>query len=130
MKKILLVDDQPHIIRLMRLSLNRNGYETEVAFNGLEALAKLNESHFDVLVTDVEMPHMNGIVLCETLRKQFPDSKTHIFVITATTEFSIRQWIDSIGDAELIEKPVSLKSLLAKLGEYFKTIEMNHEVAS
>ena len=130
MKKILLVDDQPHIIRLMRLSLNRSGYDTEIAFNGVEALAKLKETNFEVLITDVEMPKMNGIELCEALRKELPELKTHIFVITATTEFNLREWIQTIGDAELIEKPASLKSLLAKLAEYYSSLEEQFEAAS
>ena len=130
MKKILLVDDQPHIIRLMRLSLERNGYKTDIAFNGKDAFMKLKASYYDVLITDVEMPHMDGRQLCDALRLELPAPRPYIFVITAKTELDLRDWIEKIEDAELLEKPVSLKNLLVKLEAYFSGIEHKREAAS
>ena len=125
MKKILLVDDQPHIIRLLRLRLNRNGYQTEVAFNGKEALQKLKESTFDVMITDVEMPHMDGRELCTLIQQELPAKRPYIFIITAKTELELRDWANEIENAEFLEKPVSLRNLLAKLEAHFLRKEQN-----
>ena len=127
MKKLLLVDDQPHIIRLLRLSLSRNGYETDIAFNGEEALAKLKKVCYDVLITDIEMPHMNGRQLCDALRRDLPDCRPYIFIITARTERDLREWALALGNACFLEKPVSLKELVAKLAAHFEGVEQNEQ---
>ena len=64
MKTILIVDDQPAVIRVLRLGIEQAGYQVETAGNGLECLGRLDESLPDFMVTDIDMPGMNGKQLC------------------------------------------------------------------
>ena len=80
--KILLADDDPFIHHIVPLWLNRNGHEVSNVHNGLEALAKLKESGFDVLITDVNMPIMKGIDLVKEVL-QLPQRPDLIVVLTS-----------------------------------------------
>ena len=68
MKRILIVDDEPHVIRVMRLSLERAGYEVFEAANGEIALQRIAESMPDVMITDIDMPRMTGEQLCKEIQ--------------------------------------------------------------
>lgn len=67
-KRILVVDDEPNIVRMIKVNLERHGYEVEAAENGLVALAKIQASKSDLLITDVTMPEMDGLELIQALR--------------------------------------------------------------
>ncbi|MEE8558630.1 MAG: response regulator [Myxococcota bacterium] len=115
MKSILVVDDEPHVNRVMKLRLEEVGYRVEIASNGEEALEKLREESFDAMITDVLMPRMTGRELCQRIRKELPDVDLLIFVITSSSEIEHRDWVKEVPRAELIEKPVSPKRLIAYL---------------
>ncbi len=119
MRKILLVDDQPHIVRVIRLSLERNGYTVVTAANGEEALNQLTQSAFDVLITDIEMPRMNGQELCNAIQERMPEHKLYTLVITAKTDLELREWAAGLGNTEFLEKPASLRQINLKLENYF-----------
>ena len=68
--RILLVDDEPTQRLIMARLLKRAGYEVEMASNGREALAKLEQGDFPLMITDWEMPEMDGIALCSALRSK------------------------------------------------------------
>ncbi len=119
MRKILLADDQAHIVRVIRLTLERNGYEVVTAANGAEALDMLAQSPFDILITDIEMPRMNGKELCEAIQETFPGRKPYTFIITAKTDSELRKWAAGLTDAEFLEKPLSLRQLNQKLKNFF-----------
>ncbi len=115
MKSILVVDDEPHVSRVVKLRLEEVGYHVELASNGEEALEKLREESFDALITDVVMPRMTGRELCQRISKELPDLDLLIFVITSSSEIEHRDWINEVPRAELIEKPVSTTRLIARL---------------
>jgi CheY-like chemotaxis protein len=114
---VLIVDDEPKVLRITRLSLEKAGYEVESAGDGMEALAKLRESPFDVLVTDVNMPRMSGEQLCAAVRTGEFDPAPLIFVATGRTGQNHRAWADALENVELMEKPVSLRRLIARISE-------------
>ena len=115
--RVLIVDDEPKVLRITRLSLEKAGYEVETAGDGEEALGKLREAPFDVLVTDVNMPRMSGEELCAAVRTESFDPAPIIFVATGRTGQNHRAWADSLENVELLEKPVSLRRLLARIRE-------------
>ncbi len=115
MKRILFVDDEPHVSRVAQLSLERAGYEVELASDGVEGLEKLLAEPYDVLITDMMMPRMNGRELCEAIQEQIPNRKFFIFVITSRSETEHREWAQSLPRAEFIEKPLSLSHLISRL---------------
>ena len=119
MKHILLVDDEPHVIRVMRLSLEKAGYTVGEAANGLQALEYLKERHPDLMITDIDMPRMNGKELCEEIDQTMPDRAFRILVLTARAEDEHRAWSATMKNIGFIEKPVSIRRLLAMLEEHF-----------
>lgn len=119
MKRILLVDDEAHVIRVMQHALEREGYVVDSARNGEQALEKIRHQQPDAMVVDVQMPRMTGDQLCMQLKDEFPLRNFLIMVCTSRTEAEYRDWSNSFKDLIFIEKPMSIRVLLHNLAEYF-----------
>lgn len=120
MRRILLVDDEPHVIRVIKLALDRKGYEVDVARNGEQALGKLRERAYDVLITDYQMPRMDGQALCQALHEEIAGPKPLTLIITAKTDGELRDWAEQSAGTEYLEKPLSLRRLTTRLEDYFR----------
>lgn len=118
MKRILLVDDEPIVLRVMRLALQKDGYQVDVAMNGEDALAKIAESCPDVLITDIEMPGLTGKQLCQHIQETMPDRKFPIFVSTSLTSLEHREWSKHISNLVFLEKPISIRKLRSAILEF------------
>ena len=113
--RALIVDDDPVAVVLLRHMLQSLGYEIDVAGNGVDALAMLRSSGARLLVTDWEMPQMNGIDLCLAVRKE--DFAGYIYIIMITGRDQPQQKIDGIraGADNFITKPVNPAELMVCL---------------
>ena len=118
-KNILLVDDEPHVIRVLRLMLEREGYLVTSANDGREALEKMAAGRPDVMVSDIQMAGMDGRELCRTTRERYPDERFPIFVMTSMTASAERDWVRELPNVEFLEKPLSPRQLIARLTTYF-----------
>ncbi len=116
MKRIFIVDDHGPVIRVLRLGLEEAGYEVISAGNGSECLVQLCEQLPDFLVTDIDMPRMSGKELCFAIDKQFPDRVFPIIVLTSRSELEHRSWTRDIDNLAFMEKPVSVRRLIATIG--------------
>lgn len=114
---VLVVDDEPKVLRVTKLSLEKAGYQVDTAGDGAEALDKLREKRFDVLVTDINMPRMTGEQLCMQIEAESLGEGLHIFVATGRTGTHHREWAGDIPNVELMEKPISLRRLVARITE-------------
>ena len=114
-----MADDEPMVLRVLRLQLERAGYEVDTAPNGEVALEKVRENPPDVLITDIEMPRMNGEQLCLRLQSEFPDRSFPIFVATSLTGLRHRDWTHGMANLHFLEKPLSARKMLTSLSEYF-----------
>ncbi len=123
MKRILIADDQRHVIRVMSQALERQGYQVEGVPNGEVALQRIREQQPDVLITDIQMPRMNGEELCKQIQQEMPERGFLIFVITSRTELEHREWSRNIDNLMFLEKPVSLRKLAIELQNYFDSPE-------
>lgn len=121
MKKILITDDEPHVLRVLKLSLEKEGYQVQACSNGEEALAVLRQQQPDVLITDIQMPRMTGEQLCKQIAQEMPNREFLIFVLTSRTEIEHREWSREINNLMFLEKPVSIRNLVAKLSDYFES---------
>jgi CheY-like chemotaxis protein len=117
MKNILIVDDQAHVIRVLKLGIEAAGFHVSTASNGSECLVQLCEEHPDFLVTDIDMPRMNGKELCMAIEKQFPDRTFPIVVLTSRTELEHRDWTRNIDNLTFMEKPVSIRKLISHISQ-------------
>jgi chemosensory pili system protein ChpA (sensor histidine kinase/response regulator) len=119
-KRVLVVDDEAVVIRVLKLVLERAGYEVESRSNGQAALERILEQTPDVLITDIEMPRMTGEELCKQIDERFPGRDYPIFVATSVTAMEHRVWSSKIPRLIFLEKPLSARKLLAALAEYFE----------
>lgn len=106
---ILIVDDEEHTRLGYAEVLRLEGYNIDVAENGKVALKKIGEQHFDVIVTDLRMPEMDGMALIENIRKIKKDQK--IIIITAFGTFKTYKQAKDVGVTIFLNKPVRAKDL-------------------
>jgi two-component system cell cycle response regulator len=123
--RILLVDDEPTQRLIMARLLKRAGYEVETAGNGREALEKIHSGEFQLMITDWEMPEMDGIALCRALRAAEVESYTYTILLTARD--SIENVVAGLqaGADDYLTKPVIEPELIARLstGKRIVTLE-------
>ena len=118
MNRVLIVDDELHVIRVLKLALSRLGIKVDEAYNGASALEYLQRQQPDALITDIDMPRMDGRTLCNRISELFPDRAFPIFIMTARAELEHRQWARSIPNLTFMEKPLSIRKLTRALGEH------------
>ena len=119
MKKILIADDEPHVSMILKQFLERSDYQVTTVLNGQQALAEIGKEMPDLLITDVQMPKMNGIDLCEVVNRSFPELQKLIIVMTSRTDSNIRTWVEPYTHIELMEKPLSMRRLTSRLNDFF-----------
>lgn len=112
-RRILIADDEPHVIRVLKVALGRCCYSVETAPNGEAALAQVRESPPDLLISDIQMPRMSGEQLCERIAAEQPDRGFPIIVMTSMTSVSESHWTRGHRNLVLLEKPLSVRKLLA-----------------
>ena len=117
--RILVVDDQLHISRILKRSLQARGYQVESCQNGEEALDWLQESEFDIVLTDYQMPRMDGKMLCETIRREHDDKVALLILSTAVADEALSDWALQFRDTLYLEKPVSVRRLCALVDDHF-----------
>jgi DNA-binding response OmpR family regulator len=120
MKHVLIADDEPMVARLLRIALERAGYRVSAVPDGLAAWESICRAAPDVLITDIDMPRMNGEQLCRRVQDEMPHRTFPICVLTSKTALEHRDWSQRIEDLMFLEKPVSVRTLLAKLEERFR----------
>ena len=118
-RHILLVDDEPHVTRVLRLALEKAGYAVTVAHDGHAALACMAQQLPDVLISDIQMDGMDGRTLCPLARSTYPDHDFLILVMTSMTALEERSWARQLANTEFLEKPLSPRQLVARLAKHF-----------
>lgn len=130
--RILLVDDEPTQRLIVARLLKRAGYEVDTAGNGREALAKLASGEFQLMITDWEMPEMDGIALCSALRAS--QEQGYIYTILLTARDSIENVVAGLqaGADDYLTKPVIEPELIARLntGKRIVTLERSLRTAN
>lgn len=119
MKKILIVDDEAGIRQLLCDALELEGYETDVAENGMEAIAKLKEQP-DLILLDINLPDMDGYEICRAIRDYV---SAPILFLTARAEEADRVRGLRVGGDDYIVKPFGMEELLARVGSHFRREE-------
>jgi DNA-binding response OmpR family regulator len=111
-KKVLVVDDDVKTVELVKLYLDRDGYQVLTAYNGVEALRVAREGYPDLIVLDLMLPDIDGLEICRTLRRE---SDIPIIMLTArTTDRDKLAGLD-LGADDYVTKPFSPKELAARV---------------
>jgi two-component system, OmpR family, alkaline phosphatase synthesis response regulator PhoP len=122
--RILVVDDEAHLADGIRENLEAEGYETEVAHDGLQGLEKIRAAHYDLVVLDVMMPKMDGLRLCEEIRREGRQTPVLFLTVKGEPEDRIRG-LESGGD-DYLTKPFHLQELLLRVAAILRRSAWYH----
>ena len=114
-KKVLVVDDEIHIVHVVAIKLRNNGYDVISAENGAEALKLIHEQKPDLIVTDYQMPVMNGIELLENLKADSSVNNIPVILLTARGFAINDEQKDTLQISAVLSKPFSPKELLRSI---------------
>ena len=122
-RKILVVDDERHIVRLVQVNLEKVGYQVLTAYDGVEALEQVAKEKPDMVILDVMMPRMDGF---EVLKKLQADAKTRdipVIMLTAKAQDAdiFRGW--SSGVSSYLTKPFNPRELLTFVERIFQSLD-------
>jgi two-component system KDP operon response regulator KdpE len=112
LKRILIVDDEPQITRVLRRSLTTHGYDVRVASDGLAALQTFGDWPPDLVVTDLSMPNTDGLQLCRNLRAISP---LPIIVLSVRGDERMKVQALDAGADDYVTKPFGMDELLARI---------------
>ena len=117
-KQVLVVDDDPMVVKVLRDPLERAGYEVNVAFHGLEALKKVKEQRPDLIILDILMPLLDGFKVARLLKfdKRFKDIP--IIVLTSRATEGERKMGEQVGANEFLFKPFRLPRVMELVQRY------------
>jgi two-component system KDP operon response regulator KdpE len=113
--RILVVDDEPQIRRVMRTTLTAHGYEVEDARSGEDGLEKLRAGKYDLVLLDINMPGMGGVEACRTIRQERHGAELAIIMLTVRSAESDKVEALDAGADDYVTKPFSTTELLARI---------------
>lgn len=129
-QKILAVDDEKHIVRLIQVNLERAGYEVITAFDGVEALRRVQEDHPDLIVLDVMMPQMDGFETLKNLKANPQTRDIPVIMLTAKAQDAdvFRGWQSGV-DCYLTKpfNPLELLTFVKRIFESLNEEDMGDE---
>lgn len=121
-RKILIADDEPDILEILKYNLIEEGYEVITAKDGDEALDKARHTQPDLIVLDVMMPKKTGVEVCHILRAQPAFKETLIIFLTAVNDEATQVKGLETGADDYISKPVSPRVLLSRINALFRRV--------
>lgn len=110
--RILVVDDEPQLTRVLRTGLTSRGYDVRAAADGLSGIETFNDWHPDLVITDLAMPNVDGLELCRRLRRI---SQVPIIVLSAKGEEKTKVAALDLGADDFVTKPFGIDELLARV---------------
>ncbi len=114
--RVLIVDDDEIVLAMLQNALMGAGYEVEIAHNGREALEIIHNSNCRLVISDWEMPEMNGVELCRRVREE--DLPGYVYLILLTSRDSVTERVEGLaaGADDFVAKPFEPSELLARVG--------------
>ncbi len=121
-RKVLIADDEPDILEILKYNLASQGYEVVTAKDGDEALEKAKRTLPDLIVLDVMMPKKTGVEVCQLLRSQAAFKETLIIFLTALNDEGTQIKGLETGADDYISKPISPKVFLSRVNALFRRV--------
>jgi two-component system alkaline phosphatase synthesis response regulator PhoP len=112
---ILLVEDEEHLHEALKLNLEMEGYEVDSAYDGGEALKKIQSAHYDLLILDIMLPSLDGFSITEHMRLN--NNQTPILIVSAKNTSANRVQGLKLGADDYLTKPFNLEELLLRVSK-------------
>ena len=124
--RILLAEDEPKLGQVIQEELTKEGYQTDVAYDGLVAETLFQQHNYSLVLLDVNLPYKNGLALC----KEFRESKKNIPIIMLTSMGEIQDKMDAfnLGADDYIVKPFHFNELFARIKVFLKRADATNDV--
>lgn len=124
-RKILTVDDEKHIVRLIQVNLERQGYEVVTAYDGREALQKVDDERPDLVILDVMMPYMDGFEVLQNLKRNPGTRDIPVIMLTAKAQDAdvFKGWQSGVDC--YLTKPFNPMELMSFVQRIFKSLEQD-----
>jgi two-component system sensor histidine kinase/response regulator len=126
--KILVVDDQPINVQLLKRKLEREGMTVATSYSGREALDLVKTNRPDLILLDVMMPEMDGIEVCQRLQADLETKAIPVIFITARTSKEGKLEGLGVGAVDYITKPIDLDETLARVQTQLRFVAINREL--
>lgn len=126
--KILVIDDQPINVQLLKRKLEREGLRVAAAYNGRDGLESVRQEKPDLILLDVMMPDMDGIEVCQRLQADEETRSIPIIFITARTTKESKLEGLAVGAVDYITKPIDLDETLARVQTQLRFVSINREM--
>lgn len=124
-KKILIIEDEQKISRVLQLELNYENYESEVVDNGKDGIRLIEEKEWDLVLLDIMIPGLNGLEVLRRVRKK--DDETPIILLTARDEVYDKVSGLDLGANDYITKPFQIEELLARIRVHLRKPKQKSE---
>ncbi len=121
-KNILIVEDNRDLAELLRLHLQTQGYEVDVAFDGVTGLKKVTSTMYSLVILDLMLPGMDGITLCQRLRES--NAISAVLMLTSRTAEADRIQGLEVGADDYVLKPFSILELMARIKAMFRRMQV------
>ncbi len=125
MARLLVVDDEASIRKLLHSVLSREGYDTVVAEDVISAKALMEKGDFDVVISDISLPGMSGVELLQVIRQKFP--RVQVILLTGMPNIETASEAVRLGAFDYLSKPFDLKAILRVVGNAVKVKELGDE---
>lgn len=122
LKKVLIADDEPDILEILKYNLLRDGYQVITARDGDEAIMQAKATNPDLIILDIMMPGKTGVEVCQVLRAQPQFKDTLIMFLTALSDEATQIKGLGMGADDYISKPVSQNIFLSKVGSLLRRV--------
>lgn len=113
MKKILIVEDELSLQKLIKYDLEKAGYESQIIDDGDKVFEEVNNNHYDVILLDLMLPNKNGIEICKEIRSI--NSEVYVILLTAIDDEFTKLDAFEAGADDYITKPFSIREVLARI---------------
>jgi CheY-like chemotaxis protein len=122
-RKVLVIDDQPFMLKLISYNLRKTGYDVITETDGLKALERMEEIAPDLVVLDIRMPKISGTELCVRLRDDVRFAEIPVIILTSQLREDAEEAAMAAGATDFMTKPFSPTELLGKVERYLNAKE-------
>ena len=118
MKNVLVVDDSPTVRKFVSVSLSMQGFNVVTACDGMDALEKLPQKKFDLMITDLNMPNMDGFELIKAMRENPEYAQLPVVILTSLGDEANKEQGARLGVGSYLVKPFSLEKIQYEVSKY------------